>query len=317
MPLLLRIANALAFAGTIATNFLSRAAFNEGKPTPPSSDDLSNAFNSTQSPSAGVWIVPARYAFSIWGLIYTFVLAFVVFQLLPGTFVGGKVRGWDAGAFEVIEGRVSWLFVASCFFNALWLFVFSHNYHLASFFVILFLLSSVGLIWYRVHPYSRNLAYGVLAVDQAEVEPLIGEVADVRARRESLWTRVLVGGTFSLYFGWLVCASTVNFFSVFLPIDPENPSSTLLVSQAALTLLTLLTLFILAKFQDLTFALVVVWALSSMPHNGAIAKYPGAAAERIAMTAEVGAAVVGFGCALLVVLNVAALSRKFVAANRG
>ncbi|KAJ3093486.1 hypothetical protein HDU96_002259 [Phlyctochytrium bullatum] len=317
---LLRLLNLLAFVGVVYYNYHSSAAFDEGK-NKPVGLDLFSANSTRPSPSSGVWIVPARYAFSIWGVIYSLVLSFLVFQLVPSTFVADPAVGaaWTRNAETVIVERVGVLFIVSCFFNTLWLYVFSSGYHLLSFFVILGLLGSVGAIFFLVHPVTRGLPYGVLTLDASDVNsagdeaaPLISGV-DASKRADGWGVKAFVALPFSMYFGWLVCASTVNFFSVFLPIDPNNPSSTLPVSLVALTALGVFSLFVLSYFQDLTVALVAVWALSSIPHNGAIAKYPGErAGVWVAWTAGVVAAVVGFACGVLAVLRVAALTRKAI-----
>ncbi|KAJ3107285.1 hypothetical protein HDU97_004424 [Phlyctochytrium planicorne] len=309
-PLTLRILNVLGYAGCIVSNALSASAFESPKPSDPSNGN-GTAFEKPDQ-TAIAWIVPARYAFSIWGVIYTMLLGFSIVQLLPWSWK----EGWEAKAFqgmkEVVEVRVGYLFVLSCALNAFWLFCFTHEYHVLSFFVILGLLANVFGIYYRVHPISRNIAFGVSTIDQNanESTPLIGD--STITKPDGLLSRIFVGVTFGLYAGWLLCATTVSIFTVFCPIETSNPLATITTSIIALILLSIVALSILTTFQDLTIPLVAVWALTAIPHNGASLKYP-EGAWYIKVTAESCAAVVGLGIGILFVLRVAARSRRFLA----
>ena len=68
---LLQIANASAFITTVIVNLLANALPLNGKTTAAISD------------SYPTLVTPAGYVFSIWGVIYTLLFVFIVFQALP------------------------------------------------------------------------------------------------------------------------------------------------------------------------------------------------------------------------------------------
>jgi lysylphosphatidylglycerol synthetase-like protein (DUF2156 family) len=77
-------------------------------------------------------LTPANYAFSIWGLIYSGLIAFSLYQLLPS----------QLDKFN----RVRLLYVLSCLLNVLWLYVWGWENITISVAVIALLLASLALI---------------------------------------------------------------------------------------------------------------------------------------------------------------------------
>ncbi|KAJ3107284.1 hypothetical protein HDU97_004423 [Phlyctochytrium planicorne] len=315
-PLTLRFLNLGAFLFSIFFN--ASPNFEEGKESPDDGHDGGlGEDREGKDPTATIWIAPARYAFTIWFLIYALVLGFVGIQLLPWTWMDGWEVKALKGAKEVIGKRVGYLFVLLCFLNSFWLYCYSNHYHVLSFYVILAMTLTVAAIYYRVHPFSRGIPFGVLRLDdrnpilvREEGRPLI---AVRNVKKEDGWiVRVFVGITFAMYTGWLICASTVSLFTVYLRIDPAKPLATLPYGIIALVLLSLFASVILHIFQDMTIPLVAIWALTSIPNNGAVEKYP-EGAWYIRVSADSCAAFVAFGVGVLFVLRVAALSRRFVA----
>src|SRR4051812_49151643 len=96
----LQAANILALIVTIVMNYLSNTGIFNGSTMATVSARYQNYFT------------PAGYAFSVWGLIYLVLSAFVIYQS-KGLFGSGKTPD--------IVGRIGWAFVASCVANCLWI----------------------------------------------------------------------------------------------------------------------------------------------------------------------------------------------------
>lgn len=118
-----------------------------------------------------VYFVPAGYVFSIWSLIYLQMVAFAVWQALPGQRRNARVE-------SIVP-----MFLTSCLANMTWIFLWHYEQVVASLAVMLVLLGS--LIWVY------------LKLD-------IGRAAVTRTER---W---LVNCLFSVYLGWITVATIAN-----------------------------------------------------------------------------------------------------------
>ncbi|MCX8025149.1 MAG: tryptophan-rich sensory protein [Thermanaerothrix sp.] len=118
-----------------------------------------------------VYFVPAGYVFSIWGLIYLGLIAFAVFQALPGQRENPRLRA-----------IFPW-FVLASLANITWLFLWHYEQFVLTLPVMLTLLLSLIAIYLR-------LGIGHSAVSTAE--------------------RWLVHASFSLYLGWISVATIAN-----------------------------------------------------------------------------------------------------------
>ena len=97
-------ANVLAFLATLTVNYLSNSLPLNGKTPGELSDQYPNLF------------VPDGATFSIWGIIYTWLLVWIIWQV---------VALFSArAAAQVLPSvqKIGWLFVATCAANILWLF---------------------------------------------------------------------------------------------------------------------------------------------------------------------------------------------------
>ena len=65
-------------------------------------------------------IAPANYAFAIWGLIYTLISVFAVFQALPNKWVPSRNN-------ELIFGQIKYVFAINMIGNGAWLIIFMTN----------------------------------------------------------------------------------------------------------------------------------------------------------------------------------------------
>lgn len=94
--------------------------------------EISDRFN--------VFFVPAGYVFSIWGIIYLFMIGYSVYQL--------KIN--EAG-----HSKVRLLFIISNLLNALWIIAWHYNQYLLSVVVMLLLLLTLITIYQRVRKINK------------------------------------------------------------------------------------------------------------------------------------------------------------------
>ncbi len=170
-----------------------------------------------------VLITPAPYVFSIWGLIYLGLIAFVVYQALPKYRENPMVKA------------VGLLFAVSCVFNVLWLILWHYQHVGWALIVIILFLASLVAIYMRL---------GAVTTEK------------------SIYDRILVKYPFSLYVAWLTAATIVNFnvwlYNIgWLGIGAGGVVFTVLM----LVLAALIALAVFYLRQDYIYAGVFVWAL--------------------------------------------------------
>jgi benzodiazapine receptor len=174
-------------------------------------------------------ITPAGFTFSIWGVIYALLAAFIVFQLLP------KHRQ------DRFNAQVSYFFILSCLFNITWLFLWQYEYIVASVPLISALLVAL------IIPYVR---------------------LDIGRSRAPLWERVLVHLPISVYLGWITIASIADVSSALVSVGWNGigiaPSSW---AQIVVIVALGITLLVLGTRRDLAYGLVVLWALVGITAN--------------------------------------------------
>lgn len=158
----LQIFNALAFFLTLYVNYLSNTGL------------INNNTNATVSQKFENLFTPAGYAFSIWGIIYLLLLAFVVFQ---GRSLFKKVEC------DGFVEKIGWWFIISCVANALWLFAWLHETLLLSVAIMILLLYSLLQIHFKIDS--------------------IKEI-------DTLKYKFLVRLPFSIYLGWISVALIAN-----------------------------------------------------------------------------------------------------------
>lgn len=171
-------------------------------------------------------ITPAGYTFSIWGLIYTLLLVFTVYQALPRSREKPFLR------------RVSFLFGLSGILNVLWLFLWHYDMITPSVVLMFALLATLIAIYLRLN---------------------IGR-ADVPLRE-----KVCVHMPFSVYLGWITVATIANVAVALTSIGwggggIDSVTWALLVIVVAL----LITLAVIATRKDAAYSLVIAWALGGI-----------------------------------------------------
>jgi len=204
--------NVVAFVVTIAVNGLAGSTTSLGGVT---SADVSDMYPTL--------VTPAGFTFAIWGIIYTLLALFTIYQLLP--------RNRD----KPFLSQIGLLFALSSILNVSWLFLWHYNHVTYSLILMLALLSSLILIYRRL---------------------------DIGRATVSLKERICVHLPFSVYLGWISIATIANVSVALTAAGWDGwgiADATWAVAIIAVALV--LTLAVLATRRDVAFSLVVVWAL--------------------------------------------------------
>jgi hypothetical protein len=217
-PNLLRFGNIAIFAVPLAINALAAGTtLLNGRTTAQVSDLYSNPFT------------PAGYVFGIWGIIYTLLFVFVIYQALP--------KQND----KPFQKKIGALFLLSGIFNVVWLFLWQYNYITASVFVMLALLVTLSAIYLR-------LGIGKSSAPLTE--------------------KVCVHLPFSIYFGWITVASIANVAAALVSVGWDGfgwGADTWAIIAMGIALIVTLTTIIARR--DFAFSFVVVWALAGIAVN--------------------------------------------------
>jgi hypothetical protein len=208
-----QIATLLAILGTLAVNTISNLYPIKGV----SIGTLANtAFKD-------VLVIPANYAFAIWGLIYLGLLAFGVYQLLPAQRHNPTLRYVDS------------LLIVACIAQIIWIYAFQSEYYWGS------VAAMLGILLPLMGIYGRT-------------SKLHG-----RASRGDRWC---VLAPMSVYLGWISVATIVNVAVALYnqgwdgwQIAPQR--WTVLVMAVAV----MLAAIALLEKLDFAYPLVIVWAL--------------------------------------------------------
>lgn len=151
--------NIIAFIIVIAVNMMANAIPIGGQTTGEVSAKYSSLFT------------PADYVFSIWGLIYLGLSAFIIFQALPGQ------RNND------LLAKIHKMFVLNCMANAAWIFVWHFDLLWLSLLVMFIILGTLLQIYRLLSIARRTVAFS---------------------------QRWFVNLPFSLYLGWMTVATIAN-----------------------------------------------------------------------------------------------------------
>ncbi|MFW9778228.1 MAG: TspO/MBR family protein [Candidatus Heimdallarchaeota archaeon] len=129
---LFTIGSIVSLIMTIIVNFLAIALPLNGKTTQELSDGYPNPFT------------PAGYVFSIWSIIYTLLIVFVLYQTVNRE--------------KVFDSTLSGLFIISNIFNSVWIFLWHYEQIFLSLVVMIgLLLTLIGIYW--------RLKIGLVEVD--------------------------------------------------------------------------------------------------------------------------------------------------------
>ncbi len=132
---------------------------------------LNNRSTGAISDSFRVYFTPAGYVFSIWSVIYTALIAFVVYSFLPRNRTNAT-----------IQAIFPW-FMLNCAMNSGWIFLWHYGYYPLTMLVMLGLLFSLVMIYIRLG---------------------VGETSYTGG---AFWC---LRFTFSVYLGWICVATIAN-----------------------------------------------------------------------------------------------------------
>ncbi len=228
-----KVLAAITYLAMVAINFLAVSLPLNNRSTGEISDAYPNLFT------------PAGFTFSIWGLIYLFLAAYVFFQFWPTS--TDRLQRKE----ELLE-KVNTFFVPTSIANVFWVFAWHYDFIGPSVLIMLVLLT------------------------------LLIKIADVlRIEQMTLPEKLLILTPFSLYFGWITVATIAN-ITVFLVsagwkgfgLADSVWTSIILVAGA------LIGVCRMHKDKSLPYGLVLIWAYSGILYkhwtaSGYGGKYPG------------------------------------------
>ena len=211
-PVFLQVINIITFLTTVAVNMLA------------GSTTLLNGVTSGEvSDIYPTLVTPAGFTFAIWGIIYTLLLLFTVYQLLP------KNRD------NPFISQIGVFFALSSLCNVCWLFLWHYDYIAYSVALMLALLASLILVY-------RRLGIGKTAVSLKEL--------------------AFVHLPFSVYLGWISIATIANVSVALTAAGWDGwgiADATWAVAIICVALL--LSSAVLVTRKDIAYSFVVVWAL--------------------------------------------------------
>jgi len=214
---LLRFGNIAALVVTLVINGLAGTTL------------LNNRTTADVSAAYPTLITPAGYVFSIWGVIYILLVAFVIYQALPSQ----KNKPY--------QKQIGALFILSNILNSVWLFLWQYDYITVSVVVMFALLATLIAIYVR------------LGIGKAKT-PF----------RETL----LVHVPFSVYLGWITIASIANVAAALVSVNWDgfgiSPETWAILVLAVALIIALAMIF---TRKDIAYTLVIVWALAGIATN--------------------------------------------------
>ncbi len=171
---ILIISNLVAFIATLVMNSLSNSLPLNGKTPAQLSDLYPNLF------------VPAGVTFSIWGIIYTWLLVFIIWQV-SALFSNKRLE-----KIAPIIDKLSWLFVVTCVLNVAWLFAWHWQLLAISGIVMLWLLRSLIRL-------NNQMGTGFSKINAAE--------------------KWLIHAPFGIYLGWISVATIANITAILVGVQ--------------------------------------------------------------------------------------------------
>ncbi|WP_110181113.1 tryptophan-rich sensory protein [Nocardioides solisilvae] len=220
-------------------------------------------------------LAPAGPAFSIWSVIYAGLLAYTVWQWLPGRATDPRLRA------------TGWLAAASMLLNASWLLVTQAGSVWGGVVVIVALAAVLGVLAHRLVTVRSDAEGSARTVD-----------------------RVVVEGTFGLYLGWVSVATCANVAAALADsgVTPSSPTADVLAA-VVLAVVAALAAFYAWRIGARTVliaatAAAMAWGLAWI----AVGRSTEAPESTLATVAAVVAAVVVAGAALLRVRGNAGVS---------
>ncbi len=208
----LSLLNFFTFALVLTVNALANILPINGMTTGDVSDNYINLFT------------PAGFTFSIWGLIYTLLGIFAIYQV---------VLNFKNNNPKFVE-KIGYWFIISNLLNSLWIYTW-HNLMISiNLVIMLLLLISLIMIYLRLD---------------------IGNSGDDKK------VKILVHIPFSIYLGWISVATIANFSAFFVSFNWNGFGlSETFWTVLVLVVAVLLGIIFTIRNKDIFYTLVVVWA---------------------------------------------------------
>ncbi len=203
----------ISFIAMIVVNFLANSLPINNRSTGAISDAYPNLF------------APAGFTFSIWGLIYLLLAAFMVYQSVPHS-KAVLLKN------ETLLNKLNLLFIATSLANISWIFAWHYDYIGVSVLIMAVLL--------------------VLLIKIADV------LRDAKMTSQEKW---LVATPFSVYFGWITVAAIANITVFLVSIGwngfgiPESVWTCIILLVGAL-----IAILRIRKDKNIAYGLVLIWA---------------------------------------------------------
>ncbi len=215
--LTLAILNLIFLVGTLVINGLANTLPIGGNTTGDLSDAYPNLF------------VPTGLTFSIWAIIYTLLLIFVIYSLVCVT--RDRKNGTDTAAFL---DKIGIWFIVSCIMNMSWIFAWHYTIVPLSLVFMLGILGALIAIYLR-----QNIGRSTASNEEKYITHL----------------------PFSLYLGWISIATIANVTAVVVNTGFDGLSGTAATVTIVMILIGLgLGLTMAFQRRDIFYALVVAWA---------------------------------------------------------
>jgi hypothetical protein len=209
---LLQAGNVIAALATIVINALAGIGLINNINTGAISDLYPNLFT------------PAGITFAIWGVIYLFMVIFIVYQL----------KGIRKGDAPSVVDTIGGYFILSCMANIAWIFIWQYKY------ITWTLVPMVLLLLCLIEIYTR-----------------LGIGKTPTPRRERLAVHVL----FSIYLGWITVATVANVAAYLVAINWNRLGlSEATWFGLVLSVATIIAILVIWTRKDLAYMLVIAWA---------------------------------------------------------
>ncbi|MFW9974301.1 MAG: tryptophan-rich sensory protein [Candidatus Thorarchaeota archaeon] len=221
-PNILQVVNILAIVITIIVNAIAEIIPVNGVTSKEVSDSYPSLFT------------PPGYVFSIWSVIYTLLIVFMIYQVRSSQREAAYLR--PTALFFVLGGLI----------NTSWLILFHYSY------------GQPGI--YAFTPILIGLFLVLMLYTYVKL--------DIGAVNVPTSLKIAVHLPISVYAGWVSLAVIANIASALNTIIPGIPQSTQELWTASVIIVALaITLLMLVNRRDAAFGLVVVWATTGIATN--------------------------------------------------
>lgn len=218
MKKLLRILNVIAFAAMVYVNYLSNALPINGRNPGEISDSFPNLF------------VPAGITFSIWGVIYLFLLGFVLYQLKDLFNSEPDQSRW----FD----QIGVFFILTCAANIAWIFAWHYDEVLISVVIMATFLALLVTIYQRLGIGRTPVSSGV---------------------------KWLVHTPFSIYMGWITVAMIANVTAYLVSIGWDGFGiAEVFWTIGMIMIAAYIGQRVISSRNDIAFGLVLIWAFAGI-----------------------------------------------------